>query len=47
MIDAHPLKRFCYNLFLPIGYKMADYTLEGKRPNLFWRAALPLPEARY
>jgi len=38
MIDAHPLKRFCYNLFLPIGYKMADYTLEGKRPNLFWRA---------
>jgi len=38
MIDAHPLKRFFYNLFMPLGYRMADMQLEGKSPNLFWRA---------
>ena len=38
MVDAHPLKRFAYNLFLPLGYKMADAKLQGKRPNLLWRA---------
>lgn len=37
MIDAHPLKRFAYNLFMPLGYKMADLQLEGKKPSLFWR----------
>ena len=38
MFDAHPLKRFVYNLFLPIGYKIADINFQGKKPNLFWRA---------
>ena len=38
MIDAHPLKRFTYNLFLPVGYRIADIKLQGKTPNLFWRA---------
>jgi|Deesub1362B_J571_1020462.scaffolds.fasta_scaffold06453_2 long-chain acyl-CoA synthetase len=38
MFDAHPLKRFVYNLFLPVGYKMADFRFENKKPNLFWRA---------
>ncbi len=38
MIDAHPLKRFAYNLFMPLGYKVADMHLEGKKPNMFWRA---------
>jgi len=38
MIDAHPLKRFCYHLFLPVGYKMADFNFAGKKPNLLWRA---------
>lgn len=37
MFDAHPLKRFVYNRFLPVGYKMADFHFEGKKPNLFWR----------
>jgi len=37
MIDAHPLKRFAYNLFMPLGYKMADMQLGGKRSSLFWR----------
>jgi long-chain acyl-CoA synthetase len=38
MIDAHPLKRFVYNLFMPLGYRMADIRLENKKPNLLWRA---------
>ena len=37
MFDAHPLKRFIYNLFLPVGYKIADFNFQGKKPNLFWR----------
>ena len=37
MFDAHPLKRFVYNLFLPVGYKIADFNFQGKKPNLFWR----------
>ena len=38
MIDAHPLKRFFYDLFMPLGYKMADMQLGGRKPNLFWKA---------
>ncbi len=38
MIDAHPLKRFFYELFMPLGYKIADMQLEGRNPNLFWKA---------
>ncbi len=37
MIDAHPLKRFCYNLFLPVGHKFADYKFQNKKPNIWWR----------
>lgn len=32
ILDAHPLKRFCYNLFLPIGHRVADMAFENKRP---------------
>jgi long-chain acyl-CoA synthetase len=38
MMDAHALKRFCYNLFLPLGHKIADIKFQGKAPNPFWRA---------
>jgi len=38
MIDASPLKRFFYNLFLPVGHKIADANFQNKKPNLFWRA---------
>jgi len=38
MFDAHPLKRFAYNLFMPVGYKIADLNFQGRKPNLFWRA---------
>jgi len=37
MVDANPLKRFVYNLFMPVGHKIADFSFEGKMPNLFWR----------
>ncbi|MFC1866329.1 AMP-binding protein [Chloroflexota bacterium] len=37
MIDAHPLKRFFYNLFMPLGYKIADIQLNGDKPSFFWR----------
>jgi len=37
MFDAHPLKRFVYNLFLPVGYKIADINFQGRKPNLLWR----------
>ena len=38
IIDANPLKRFCYNLFLPVGHRIADFNFINKRPNLFWQA---------
>ncbi|MFC1915759.1 AMP-binding protein [Chloroflexota bacterium] len=38
MFDAHPLKRFFYNLFLPVGYRISDMNFQGKKPGLFWRA---------
>ena len=38
MIDANALKRFCYNLFLPVGHKIADIQFHSNTPNLFWRA---------
>jgi long-chain acyl-CoA synthetase len=36
--DANPIKRLFYHLFMPVGYKMADLSFEGKTPDLFWRA---------
>jgi len=38
MIDAGPLKRLCYHLFLPVGYKIAEIKFRDESPNLFWRA---------
>src|SRR4030043_597681 len=37
MLDANPIKRFTYKLFLPVGHKIADMKFEGKTPNLFWK----------
>jgi long-chain acyl-CoA synthetase len=42
MVDAGPLKRLTYKLFMPVGHKMADMRFEGRTPNLFWRAHLAL-----
>ncbi|MBI4284366.1 MAG: AMP-binding protein [Chloroflexi bacterium] len=38
IMDAHPIKRFFYNLLLPVGHKIADIKFQNKTPNLFWRA---------
>lgn len=32
------LKKCTYRLFLPVGYKVADFRFKKKRPGLFWRA---------
>jgi long-chain acyl-CoA synthetase len=45
MIDAHPLKRFVYHLFMPVGYKIADLKLAGKTPNLFWKGLHRIADA--
>ncbi len=37
ILDANPLKRFCYNLFLPVGHNMADLRFENKEPGLSWK----------
>ncbi len=38
IVDTNPIKRFVYNLLLPVGHQMADYNFEGKKPGIFWRA---------
>lgn len=38
MTDANRMKRFFYSLFMPVGYKIADMSFEGKTPGLLWRA---------
>jgi long-chain acyl-CoA synthetase len=38
MVDATFLKRHLYFLFLPVGYKLAQFQIENKRPSLFWKA---------
>lgn len=35
--DAAWIKRFVYNLFQPVGYRIADFKLNKKRPPLGWR----------
>jgi long-chain acyl-CoA synthetase len=35
--DAHPLKRFFYNLLVPVGYKIADLNFKEQQPDLFWK----------
>jgi len=37
MMDAHPIKRFFYKLFMPVGYRMAEANLKGESPGLLWR----------
>lgn len=35
--DAGWLKKLIYNLFMPVGHKVADLTFGGKRSNILWR----------
>ena len=37
IVDTSPVKRFFYNLFLPVGHKIADLKFEGREPNPFWK----------
>ncbi|MDY7036492.1 MAG: AMP-binding protein, partial [Thermodesulfobacteriota bacterium] len=35
--DAGIIQRTFYNVFLPVGYKMAYFRIQNRRPNLFWK----------
>lgn len=35
--DTHPLKRFAYNLLIPIGYKIAELNFQDRKPNILWK----------
>lgn len=37
MADSHWSNQFLYNLFLPIGYKIADLADARQEPSLFWK----------
>ncbi len=34
--DGSPIKRFLFNLFLPVGYKIADLKMSKKNPSTIW-----------
>jgi len=38
IMNSGILNRMAYGLFLPVGYRIADFHYEKKRPNLFWEA---------
>jgi long-chain acyl-CoA synthetase len=37
MTDANPIKRFFYNLMMPVGYRISDYNFQNVRPGIFWK----------
>ena len=37
IVDTNWIKRFAYNLFLPVAYRKADIELSGGRLNTFWK----------
>jgi long-chain acyl-CoA synthetase len=39
IIDTSALKRLTYNLFMPVGHKMADLQFAGKTPNILLKTA--------
>lgn len=44
MNDAPFLKKFAYNLSLPVGYKIGDLHYRGLKPGLFWKAIYRLAD---
>jgi long-chain acyl-CoA synthetase len=44
IVDTGWLKRFAYNLFLPVAYKKADTEIAGKQLNVFWKVLYWLGE---
>jgi len=36
--DSSGIKKFVYNLFIPVGYRVSDFQYEQKTPNIFWKA---------
>jgi long-chain acyl-CoA synthetase len=44
ILGSDPLKKFSYRLFMPVGYKMAGYEFEKKKPGIFWKIARALAD---
>ncbi len=42
--DTIKIKKFVYDLFMPVGYKLADMRFAGKKPNFLWRGLYHLGE---
>jgi len=38
MVDATFFKKFLYFLFMPVGYKLAQFKMENRPPSIFWNA---------
>lgn len=38
MSDANVVQRLCYNILMPLGYKIADLQSQRMKPNPFWKA---------
>ena len=36
--DSSWIKKFTYNLFAPVGYRLADLHMQKKKPNMLWRS---------
>ena len=45
MAEGMVIKRILYNLCLSVGYRCTDIRMDGRRPNLFWRASYALADA--
>lgn len=37
MVDTHPLKRFAYDLFLPVAFKRVNTEIAGNKMSTFWQ----------
>jgi long-chain acyl-CoA synthetase len=42
IMDTTPLRRVLYRIFLPVGYKVADFRIAEEKVNWFWRALLAI-----
>jgi len=39
IMDTSPLKRLVYNIFMPVGHKIAEFSFNGQTPGMFWNIA--------
>ena len=44
ILGADAIKRSAFHLFMPIGYKIADFRFQKKKPNLLWKTLYVLAD---